>query len=140
MAEKTIPIEFIGYWRDRYRSSVPAESGLYAVCECTHNESQGTVTLDTLIYIGESDNVHDRIEGHEKRADWLRHVRRGHQLCFSFGGVGATDRERAEAALVFEHKPPVNTEFTSSFPFDTTHMELSGKTELFSTQFTLRRT
>ncbi len=140
MAEKTISVEFDGYWRDEKKAGVPDKSGLYCVYECTHNVSENTVTLQQLIYIGEADNVRDRLANHEKYSDWLHHVRRGNELCFSFGALGASDRERAEAAMIFKHKPPENGEYTSSFPFDMTTMSLSGKTALLSTYFTVYRT
>jgi len=140
MAEKTITIEFDGYWRDENKGGLPAKSGVYCVYECTHNVSQKMVTIHKLIYIGESEDVKSRVENHEKYSNWLKHVRRGNELCFSFGGVGATDRARAEAALIFKHKPPENDEYVDSFPFDRTTISLSGKTALLNTYFTVNRT
>jgi len=140
MAEKTIDVTFDGYWRDANKGGIPAQSGVYCVYECTYNAAANTVDLRTLIYIGEADNVHDRIANHEKYNDWLSHVRAGNELCFSFGGVDAATRERAEAALIFKHKPPENTEYVDSFPFDKTTMQLTGKTALLVTAFTVYRT
>ncbi len=140
MAEKTISIEFDGYWRDENKGGIPAKSGVYCVYECTHNVTKKTVTLKTLIYIGEAENVRSRIANHEKRSDWLKHVRQGNELAFSFGGVSGPDRERGEAAMIFKHKPPENTEYVNSFPFDKTTMSLSGKTDLLTTKFTVNRT
>ena len=140
MAEKTIAIEFEGYWRDENKGGIPARSGVYVVYDCTHNVSNKTVTIHKLIYIGESGNVNDRVANHEKYRDWLKHVRRGNELCFSFGGVVAADRDRAEAALIFKHKPPENDEYKNSFPFDKTTMSLSGKIALLGTHFTVDRT
>jgi hypothetical protein len=137
MAEKTISIEFDGYWRDQHKSGLPAKSGVYCVYECTYKEDSDTVSIYELIYIGEAANVRDRVTDHEKRPDWLAHVRQGNELCFSFGGVGSTDRERAEAALILEHKPPENDEYVDSFPFDKTTISLSGKTALLNTYFTV---
>lgn len=140
MAEKTITIEFDGYWRDDNKGGLPAKSGVYCVYECTHNTQESTVSIHKLIYIGEAEDVKTRISNHEKRHDWLKHVRRGNELCFSFGGVGATDRARAEAALIFKHKPPENEDYVNSFPYDKTTMSLSGKTALLTTSFTVYRT
>lgn len=140
MVVKTINIEFNGYWLDEDKSEVPAKSGIYCVYECKYNKDKNTVSLRTLIYIGESDDVNKRIANHEKYNDWLKHVRSGNELCYSFGPVGSTDRERAEAALIFEHKPPENDEYKDSFPFDKTTMSLTGKTDLLNTNFTVERT
>ena len=140
MAAKTISIELKGYWRDENKSGVPADSGVYCVYECKHDKQESTVSLLTLIYIGESGNACDRIANHEKRDDWLTHVGSGNELCYSFGPVGSVDRDRAEAAMIFEHKPPENVEYKDSFPFDRTTMSLSGKTALLRTNFTVERT
>ena len=140
MAEKTIDVTFDGYWRDANKGGIPAQSGVYCVYECTYNAATKTVDLRTLIYIGEADNVQDRIANHERYNDWLSHVRAGNELCFSFGGVDAAIRDRAEAALILKHKPPENTEYVDSFPFDKTTMQLTGKTALLVTAFTVYRT
>ena len=139
MAEKTIDIEFDGYWRDENKGSIPAKSGVYCVYECTHNVKNKTVSIHKLIYIGEAEDVKDRVANHEKYKDWLKHVKKGDVLCFSFGGIGVTDRARAEAAMIFKHKPPENDEYVDSFPFDKTTMSLSGKTALLNTSFTVNR-
>ena len=140
MAEKTIAIEFDGYWRDENKGGIPARSGVYVVYECTHNVKEKTVSLRKLIYIGEAEDVRSRVANHEKYRAWLEHVSRQNELCFSFGGVVSTDRARAEAALIFRHKPPENDEYVNAFPFDRTTMSLSGKTALLDTFFTVNRT
>jgi hypothetical protein len=140
MAEKTLTVEFDGYWRDENKGGLPAKSGVYCVYGCTHNVTEKTVSIHKLIYIGEAEGVRSRVTNHEKYKDWLKHVQRGNELCFSFGGVGATDRARAEAAMIFKHKPPENDEYVDSFPYDRTTMSLSGKTALLNTYFTVNRT
>lgn len=140
MAEKTITVEFDGYWRDENKGSLPAKSGVYCVYECTHNVVEKTVSIHRLIYIGEAEDVKSRVANHEKYKEWLKHVGRGNELCFSFGGVGATDRARAEAAIIFKHKPPQNDEYVGSFPYDRTTMSLPGKDALLNTLFTVDRT
>lgn len=42
--------------------------------------------------------------------------------------------------MIFKHKPPENTEYVDSFPFDQTTTDLSGKTKLLHTSFTVYRT
>ena len=140
MSAKTISIKFKGYWRDKDKSGVPAQSGVYCVYECKYNKNNDSVSLLKLIYIGEADNVQERIANHEKYQDWLKHVRFGNELCFSFGPVLSTDRERAEAAMIFKHKPPENEEFKDSFPFDQTRISLSGEIALLEIYFTVERT
>lgn len=140
MAAQTYAIVFDGYWREPNKSGVPAESGIYCVYACTHNTQANNVSLRLLIYIGESDNVRSRISNHEKQRGWERHLKAGEQLCYSFGAVIATSRVRCEAAMIYKHKPPENTEYVNEFPFDQTTMNLSGKTALLNTTFTIYRT
>lgn len=140
MAVQTFTIEFKGYRRDKDKSGIPAQSGIYCVYECKYNDSKDTVSLLKLIYIGESKDVSKRIQNHEKHKDWLKYVGPGNELCYSYGAIGSTYRERAEAAMIFKHKPPVNDEYKDSFPFDKTTMSLSGKTALLSSSFTVNKT
>lgn len=141
MAEKTYSLEFEGYWRYENRSGVPSKSGVYCVYEGTYDASDRLVSVNKLIYIGESGNVRERISNHEKEKDWRKHVGTGNELLFSFAPVSPKeDRERCEAALIFKHKPPENTEYNNSFPFDKTHMKLSGATALLWENFTVLRT
>ena len=50
------------------------------------------------------------------------------------------DRIRAEAALIFKHKPPMNEEYVNNFPYEDTQMSLSGKTKFLTTNFTVKKT
>lgn len=133
-------IEFDGYWRDQNKNVVPAKSGLFCVYECTYNEQKKTVSLNKLLYIGEADNARDRIENHEKYNQWKKHVTSGNQLCFSFGAIGSLNRERCKAAMIYKHKPPENTEYKDSFPFDHTKVNLSGINVLLTETFAFDRT
>ena len=134
---KTISIGFDGYWRDINKGGIPAQSGIYGVYECTYNAQTDKVTLNGLIYIGESGDVRGRLVNHNKYGDWLTYVSPGNTLCFSFGAVSAVDRERAEAALIFKYKPPENTEHRDNFIYDQTTLALRGETKFLNTNFTV---
>ncbi|KKK85212.1 hypothetical protein LCGC14_2775570, partial [marine sediment metagenome] len=133
-------IEFEGYWRDQNKSGVPLISGLFCVYECTHDKQEKTVSLNKLLYIGEADNARDRIANHEKYNQWKKHVESGNTLCFTFGAIRSLNRERCKAAMICEHKPPENTEYKNSFPFDHTKVILSGKTAFLTEAFAFNRT
>jgi len=140
MAEKSISITFDGYWRDENKEGLPAKSGIYCVYECTYNLNDKTIRIHKLIYVGEADDVRARVVGHEKYKTWLNYVGKGNELCFSFGEVGSLDRSRAEAAIIYKHKPPANDQYIVSFPFDKTTISLSGKTALLDEYFTVSKT
>ncbi len=139
MAAKTISLTFDGYWREKNIGGIPKESGIYCVYECTHNTQENTVSISKLIYIGEAENVNQRISNHEKWSLWRKHCSSSREICFSFAPVKNPDRQRGEAAMIYKHKPPVNDEYKDKFPFDETTMRLSGKTALLVESFTVYR-
>ena len=136
---KTISLHFGGYWREVNKGGVPSKSGVYLVYVCRHNESKDTVTLDKLIYIGEADDVYNRIANHEKWSEWRKHVLKGSEVCFSLAGITSPNREHAEAALIYYHKPPCNDEYIGSFPFDDTTVESTGRCDLLSSPISVHR-
>jgi hypothetical protein len=106
------------------------------VYECTYNSEGNTVSLRRIIYVGEADNVNDRVKKHEKWPEWRRYCGAVNQICFSCAEIPKADRQRTEAALIFRHKPPVNTDYVDRFPFDQTTIILSGRVDLLTKQFT----
>lgn len=60
------------------------------------------ISLKKLLYIGESENVNDRVKNHEKLDDWKKLVHSSNELCFSYGEVNSTYRNCVEAALIFK--------------------------------------
>lgn len=137
---KTITLNFDGYWREVNKAGIPAKSGVYAVYVCKYNPSEKTVTLKKLIYIGEAEDVNDRIEHHEKWEEWREEVPEGSEICFSFAGVTSPDRERAECALIYHHKPDCNDECKDSFPYEDTTVVSTGKHTLIESPITVERT
>lgn len=139
MTAQSFQLQFDGYWREPNKASIPAASGIYCVYTSTYNTQSNTVTLNKLVYIGESKNVRDRIATHEKWPNWRRHLRRGEQITFNYAPI-ITERERAEAAMINKHKPPENTEYVNDFPYDRTTIKTSGKNALLYKLFTVERT
>lgn len=137
---KTISLQFKGYWREVDKGGIPARSGVYVVYVCRYNEQTDRVTLHKLIYIGEAEDVCDRIPGHKKWPEWRLEVPKGSEVCFSFASVTSPDRKRAEAALIYHHKPPCNTEHIDTFPFAETTVKSTGERELLSSPITVYKT
>lgn len=137
MAAATFTLNVQGYWRNISKSGIPSHSGVYFVYAATYNLGVGTVTLNRLLYIGESDNVNTRIQTHEKYDSWRMYLEAGEELCFSTTRVDGDDRFRVEASYIFKHKPPVNTEYVNNFPFDQTSIISIDRTALLNTNFTV---
>ena len=141
MVTKAYALDFDGYWREPNVGSVPAKSGIYCVYACTFDSEKKTVDLKRLLYIGEAGDMQDRLNGHEGWDDWKKKLQTGQVICVSAAAIaGESDRQRAEAAMIFKHKPPCNTEYVNAFPFDTTSITATGKTALLHTSFTVQRT
>ena len=127
MPHKSFSLEFAGYYREPNAGSLPSASGVYCVYACTYDPRDQTVSLRELMYIGESGDIRDRVANHDKHDAWKRRLRAGETLCFSAAAVSSSDRTRVEAALIFEHQPPVNIEYKSRFPFASTTVSTSGR-------------
>lgn len=139
--ERSYTLNFDGYWREPNVGGLPAQSGIYGVYAATFNQQAGTVTLNRLIYIGESADVRARVANHEKWPLWKRQLRAGEIVCLNAATIsGEADRLRVEAAMIYKHKPICNDEYTSNFPFDTTTVTTTGKNALMETYFTVYRT
>jgi hypothetical protein len=93
------------------------------------------------VYIGESGGIRERVTNHNLLPTWKKHLTAGQVLCFSAATITPeADRQRAEAALIFKHKPPVNDEYTRAFTgFDTTTISASGRTAKLTTTFTIKK-
>ena len=129
---KTIDLAFdAGYFREPNVESLPAKAGVYCVYSCTYNadaKPKPTVSIAKLVYIGESGDVRDRVTNHNLWDAWKKQLVAGQVICVSAALVSPeATRQRAEAALIFKHKPPVNDEYKHSFPFDTTTIQVSGE-------------
>ena len=137
---KTINLDFDGYWREINKDGVPSQSGIYCVYSCTYNSNKGKVSIKKLLYIGESTDVHSRIANHDRLDDWEKKLSTDEILCYSFAPINGNDRVRAEAALIFKHKPPMNTEYINNFPYNDTEMLLSGNASLLTANFIVKKT
>ena len=140
MAARTFNVTINGYRRDEDKNGLPKVSGVYFVYVAKYNTKEDNVTLISLLYIGESDDINNRIANHERYNDWKKKVNSGDELVFSYSSIPGDDRFRVEAAYIFERKPPLNVEYKNNFPFDQTKITSSGKTALLTIDFTVNRT
>jgi hypothetical protein len=137
MAEENLNIEFDGYWTEKTMGNIPSHPGIYCVYECKYDAEENGIAIHKLISIDGSIDVNESVSHYKNLYRWKRHVGNGNQLCFSFASVGSGQRGRVKAALVFQHKPPLNGEFKDSFPFDKTTLSVRGKKALLDHHFTL---
>lgn len=141
MNKESCYLEFDGYWRQHEIYSIAAESGIYCVYAGTYKPGSDRITPSRLIYVGESDNMRNRVENHGKWTDWQKQLKEGEEICFNTTPIfPKVDRERAESAIIYKHKPACNTDYVDEFPFDTTTISTSGKNACMEKRFTVHRT
>lgn len=134
---KKIELNFNGCWLSKKNNSIPSQSGIYCVYRCTYDKNTETVNLIKLIYIGEGKKVWDRLEDHEKYKEFIEQLQKDEKLCFSVAIVDSKDRERAEAALIFHHKPILNKQNKDNFNYEDTQIITSGKNCFLDSNFTV---
>jgi len=139
MADATIIVYINGYWNDHDKQDIPDHSGLFFVYESKVNSIDNTIDLLRLLYIGEAENIRNRIMSHEKYSVWLKSLNPGNELCYSAGLVEEPFRHRVEAAYIFCEKPALNDSHPYSFNFDRTTLITMGKTALLRSIISLRK-
>ena len=139
MANMECALNFNGYYKYDDRDSAINSSGIYCIYSGT-DTGKNTVSLDELIYIGESEDVRQRLQNHEKLDEWKKRLKLAQSLYFTCVKVDSYYRERIEAALIYRHKPPVNIEYKYSFPYDTTSVTTSGANYALESSFTVYKT
>ena len=140
MPEKTYSISYNGYWRKLNQESIPDQPGIYSVYACRYDESKDMIIIRRLIYIGEAEDVRDRIKNHKKWDAWEKRIDQGEHICFNFALWLDSDRDRLKAALVYAHKPPENTKYRDNFPFSTTTVKTGGQNAFMQKSVTVRGT
>ena len=130
-------LEFRGYWLDRNKSELPAESGIYCVYAATYNQTKDMVSLEKLLYIGEAVNVRTRHADHEGLPSWERKLGAGQILCYSFAPLAKRSLMICEAALIYKNQPICNDLGKDSFLHEATHVVSRGRNALLETDFTV---
>ena len=111
MANETIKsysLIFNGYWREIDKKGIPSKSGIYLVYRCVYNVKSNTVGLKDIIYIGQAENVRERIVNHDRLTDFMSQLQQGEELCYSVAEVSKSDLDVVENALIFAQKPILN--------------------------------
>lgn len=114
---------------------MPAYSGIFIVYDTIYNLATDTVSLQKIIYIGEAENIRERIENHDMLETWKQYAQPGNELSFSAAHIDSSFRTRIKAAFIYHFKPPANSVFTDKYLYPPTRMVLSGKTAWLKSEF-----
>lgn len=119
---KEISLVFEGYTANG--NDAPYAQGIYLVYRGTNFIYQNP---KQLLYIGEAENVFNRLWSHEKQREWQGYLQHGEELLYSFARTWSEmERKMAEAALIYRHEPPVNIEYKWNYPFSPVAVRASG--------------
>lgn len=122
---KNYILNFDGYWRECNKRDLPTYSGIYLVYRSRYNPQNDTVSLVEIIYIGQTDNIHDRLINHEKKELFLSQLREHEELCYSCAEV-VEDIDLVENALIFAQKPILNDLGKDNYNYSRAHFLLNG--------------
>lgn len=118
-------LNFDGYWRECNKNGLPTYPGIYLVYRSRYNPQNDTVSLVEIIYIGKTDNIHDRLIKHEKYDLFVSQLREHEELCYSCAEV-VEDIELVENALIFVQKPVLSDQGKDSYNYSRAHFVLDG--------------
>lgn len=118
-------LNFDGYWRECNKNGLPTYPGIYLVYRSRYNPQNDTVSLVEIIYIGKTDNIHDRLIKHEKYDLFVSQLREHEELCYSCAEV-VEDIDLVENALIFAQKPVLNDQGKDSYNYSRAHFILDG--------------
>jgi hypothetical protein len=133
---KIVSLDFIGYWTSI--NPILSQQGIYCIYRGV--DKGDTVEISELLYVGESEDVQDRIRYHDRFADWKRQLYSGESLIFSMAKTTSSVRLQCEAAIINHHKPKLNSEYCDFFPYEDIEVVLTGKTAELSSRFKVRST
>jgi hypothetical protein len=134
---KLINLHFDGSWDPRLFWSSPYHGGVYCVWSTSRDPRANQSFYRRLIYTGQSEDIPTRILRHDGKKEWHPHMEPGEQLWFTAAAVLPFDVDRAEAALIHQHRPPANVQHLFTFPFESTRIVSTGHTGLLSVDFTV---
>lgn len=112
-----------GYYRNP--KHLPSVAGIYLVYKCNYNSSNDTVDIQDILYIGESENIHERHNGtedqprqHEHYCDFAAQAGGAEHICYGvvrLPNESADERKWLQDALILMQQPPINTEAKNSY-------------------------
>jgi len=133
---RTFKLIFKGYWKSIKYNPIPEEQpGIYCFYLAKKNKRTGQITLRELLYIGQSIDVKDRIRYHEKYDEILDTLDYEETIYFSYAPCHEKNLDRVEAALIFYHEPPFNTELIDVFDYPETIIQCLGKHAYLEDEF-----
>ena len=124
-------LKFVGYWPVPSSGKVDFWGGMYCIYAFRGD-------VPRLLYVGEAEEIEASIASHEDLHKWKREASDA-ELRFSAAHLNPdTGRQRAQAALVYRHRPPCNAEVPDYFKYDV-ELLTSGANACLDPRFLINR-
>lgn len=124
---KEFTLIFTGYYSDLHRDAISEESGVYLVFVGKPLLNK-TVNLEKLIYIGQGENLKERICKHDKHDKFLQQCEKGELPYYAYALVSKSELDIVENALIFYNKPCLNGDLTWHYNHtDSVRLSMSGQ-------------
>lgn len=127
---RTYDLDFQGYFLVPSFKKLPEDSGIYIFYRCKYNKQENKVELIEILYIGQAEDIKDRINRHDKYPDFDDYLKPGEELCLSYAKLSTNDLDRVENALVYTQKPPFNELLKDHFNYNDTTLNVKGSSLL----------
>lgn len=130
---KSFALNIRGYFRDEVRNQFPHYQGIYFIYRGILNHVTKTCTLTALLYIGETNDLYDRLNEHPNRTELMEALEDGESLFYTYAltDLNEAERKRVEASLIYELAPSKNMRTIQEFPYSETILEVFGDRHAF---------
>ena len=127
---KKIPLLFHGYYKSL--DDIPEKAGVY----CMYSVHKGKIKPSGApLYIGESENIKERLSDHEKIDEIKKSLKDSEEICFSYAVTA--ERLSAEQALIYKVQSTYNTEYKDKYDGEAVSISISGEHEGMANMYVL---
>jgi len=126
----TYNINFEGYWLEKNKGNMPHCVGVYVVYRSIYNATANIVDLKEIIYIGQAQDINERINTHDRLADFKDALGNDETLCYACAQIKKPDLDIVENALIIAQSPRLNAKKDTTLNFDNCQFVVSGQCEL----------
>lgn len=125
-------IDFKGYRLDKNINTLTNSSGIYVVYRCIYDSVSDTVDIKELLYIGQAENLRERLMSHEKKPLFFSSCMDGETICYSYATVNKSILNEVENGLIFMQQPKLNERLKDHYNYYVPVLfEITGRCDKF---------
>ena len=130
---KTFELNIQGYYRDEVRNQFPNKQGVYFVYKGILNYVTRTCILTTLLFIGETEDLHSTFNEHPTRDQFIESIKEGESIFYAYAltDFRQSNLRRVAASLIYELQPLLNNRGVDACTFPSTTIKILGNRHAF---------